>query len=112
MDLTQWIKEQEGNTLFRGEGGNIPVAAKPMLEISKTNRIINLTFARLAIAVRYMGIIDNWPELLKLVDMCEEYQLTIGDPKNSREAFIEAIKAQFAHYLRAKDIEGKGRGVI
>jgi len=115
MDLARWIEEQEGNTLFRGGDGNIPVAAKPMLEISATNRIVNLQFARLAVAVRLAGNLTGGRvaiELNKLVDVCEAYQLTIGEPKNSREAFVEAIKAQFTHYLRSRDIDSKGKGII
>lgn len=112
MPLQSWIEEQQNNSLFMGTGQAGNLAAKPLLEISKTNRIVNLTFARLAIAVRYLGIVDDWPELLKVVDMCEEYQLTIGDPTNSREAFIEAIKAQFTHYIRSKDLKASRGDMI
>jgi hypothetical protein len=115
--IQQWIKEQKGSSLFEGPEAlaMATLAAKYLLEISPTNRVVNVRFARLAIAVRQIAIYLNgdgtdYNFLMKVVDMAEEYQLTIGETKNSREAFLEAVKAQFAHFVRAES--GNKRGIL
>jgi hypothetical protein len=111
--ITNWIEDAQEIAIFKGGGSLGGIAGKPLLEISKTNRVTGLVYSRLAIAVRliakYLGA--DYNDLVELVSSCEEYQLTIGESKNSREAYLESIKYQFGHYLRPSETGKPGRGI-
>ena len=103
-----WVEQQEDNTLFKG--ADAAALATHMLKISNTNRIVTAEQSRLLVAVRMMRmrLSDGngaWDWLGRMADMVEEYQLTIGEPKNAREAFAEVLKVE----LQAQVEKAKSR---
>lgn len=104
MSQISWIEQQEANKLFRG--ADVGKLALHLLKISKTNRIVTEKGSKLLMACRMLNIRlgENYNWLSDVADMCEEYQLTIGEPRNSRTQFIDALKAELAIQAEKKKV--------
>lgn len=106
MTQKSWIEQQEANSLFRG--ADVSSLALRLLEISATNRIVTEEESKLLMAVRMlnMRLGEEWDWLSRVADMCEEYQLTIGEPKNSRQAFVEALRIELTGQVEERKRSG------
>jgi hypothetical protein len=91
-DTENWVAQQEHNSLFRGK--DVRQLARLMLEMSPTNRIVTERTSKLAIACLLLNkrLGHEWDWLGDIVRTSEEYQLTIGIGKNSRDAFADVIQ--------------------
>lgn len=93
----EWKEQQERDILFAGaEENELPLR---LLEIGSTNRVVTVREARLLIVLQAMAERmetrpGSWGWLRKFAQTTEEYQLTVGDPENSRQSFLRALKAQ------------------
>lgn len=91
----EWKEQQERDILFaQEEQSDLPLR---LLEIGRTNRVVTVREARLLIVLNAMADRmetqpGSWGWLRTFGQLIEEYQLTIGDPVNSRESFLRAIK--------------------
>jgi hypothetical protein len=73
-----------------------------MLKMGPTNRIVSVRMAKLT--MRWMMLYERlnwsnpraWDWMVRFVKMLEEYQLTVGEPKNSRMAFQEMFNGWLA----------------
>jgi len=103
-----WVEQQEKISLFKG--GDARKMAIQMLKIAPTNRIVTEVESKLLIALRLANerLGEKWDWLGRAADLVEVYQLTIGEPLNSRQAFGEVLKVE----LMAEAEERKKRGIL
>jgi hypothetical protein len=104
----EWKEQQERDILFAGgEESELPLR---LLEIGNTNRVVTVREARLLIVLNAMADRmetrpGSWGWLRRFGQLTEEYQLTVGDPENSRQSFLRALKAQLG-------LESKPKGKL
>lgn len=93
--LAQWKEQQANQAIFRLKGGDTESEACRLLEISPTNRVITADEARLLITARCQAAAlgPDYIWLAEFANIFEEYQLTIGNPANSREKFAAVLTA-------------------
>lgn len=87
-------RRDEQKALFRG--GVDMGLAKKLLEYSQTNRIVQAKLAKTGMKLRLVGVRMGWSWCGDIVDMVEQYQLTMGQLKNAREQFVEVLKSKVA----------------
>lgn len=104
--IEQWRDEQEDNWLYKlsGEGES---ELKPFLEVGWANRILGVKLTRIQIVLRNVAKLlgDDWNWINEECDRVEDYQLTVGEPENSRSQYKDAYK-----FKQNIDVErGQGR---
>lgn len=100
MTQESWVAAQERNILLRG--GAAAKQALNMLRITPTNRVVTEKGAKLGLALRVLGqslMRQNgnqaaWQWIEDYTDQVESYQLTVGTPYNSRDAFLDVLRAE------------------
>jgi len=111
-----WLEQIANQKIFR-EVDSQSQAAK-MLARTKTNRIVLPgKQASALVAVRVMAArlstddpkANPWGWLDGFADMIEEYQLTLGAPKNSRDQFLAALKREMTDTSQGSS-QGRGFG--
>lgn len=106
-ETQEWLEQQRAKLLFGDKDAR--QMSMRMLDISSTNRVVTPEQAKMLLLLRILharlskdisvlygkkDVNDIWSWLSKIADMFEEYQLTVGRPKNSREAFVDALKVE------------------
>lgn len=88
-NLAEWKDQQQNLAIFRMKGQEPESEACRLLEIGPTNRIVTDQEAKLLLICRTTAVTlgPEYRWLIELSNAVEEYQLTIGVPKNSRDAF-------------------------
>lgn len=93
-ELEKWKQEQEGIGLYKAveDGGG---GSAPMLDVGRANRIVTVKQARLISLHRavadFLG--EDWKWVGELCDYVEDYQITVGNPVNSRSQYADIEKA-------------------
>jgi len=105
-DLAEWKNQQGNMAIFRQKGGEPESEACRLLEIGPTNRTVTAEEARRLFLMNSQSLAlgPEYRWLARLADMVEEYQLTIGNPKNARETFAAVLTQS----LRAENQEKLG----
>jgi len=88
-----WIQAYErsmGHLRVTGE----QALPQELLKSSPTNRIIPVNLSRLLILWRILGARYEWKWCGEIANLLEDYQLTAGEPVNSRTQFLNAIAMQ------------------
>jgi len=73
--MSDWIEEQKKNQLYRGHGQGSD--ASRMLDISATNRYINIIQAKRLTSVRFLGKLLGVQCLDELADLVENAELCV-----------------------------------
>jgi hypothetical protein len=102
----EWKEQQERDILFaNADQTDLPLR---LLEIGNTNRVVTVREARLLVVLNMMADrmqtrAGSWGWIRQFGQYLEEYQLTVGDPENSRQSFLRALKAQLGLDKPEKD---------
>ena len=102
----EWKEQQERDILFaNADQTDLPLR---LLEIGNTNRVVTVREARLLVVLNMMADrmqtrAGSWGWIRQFGQYLEEYQLTVGDPENSRQSFLRALKAQLGLEKPEKD---------
>lgn len=92
QDETFMDHEEKRHFLRRGQVGGIENKA---FEIGATNRIVTPPMARKLAVLRAVCLRLNIKKGLDFCDRVEEYELTVGEPENSRSYALRLTRAQY-----------------
>lgn len=100
--IDTWKGKQRSESLFSLRAGENPLLQ--LLKVGKANRINTVDQAkRIAVFRAVLGDYMGWGWAHALCDYVEDYQLTCGEPHNSREMFLSGLQfTEWAGHDRSK----------
>lgn len=104
MDLDKWEQEHQQNAFIRLKG-NDGYNLGRLLDFGRANRVVTKDQAKILTMCRMAGRVFRKAWFWEFADFIEDYQLTIGEPMNSRAMYMDALRfKEYSEHERSRFI--------